>query len=75
MTARITEPVSERIKIPLKKSAKTMKEVIDDAAAKLREELTRFPDKIMGKHRHVTYRETVDYSAIYLVYYSSIETS
>ncbi len=74
MTAQITEPVSERIKIPLQKSARTMKELIDDSAAKLREELSRFPDKIMGQHRHVTYCGTINYSAIYQVYYSPLKT-
>jgi hypothetical protein len=70
MKAQITEPISERIKIPLRKSAGTMKELIDDSAVKLRKELRRFPDKIMGQHRHVTYCGTIDYAAFYQVYYS-----
>ncbi len=64
-------PETEKISIPLLKNAKTMKELIDDSAAKLREELRRFPDKIMGQHRHVTYCGTIDYSAFYQVYYSA----
>lgn len=63
-------PVEENILIPLLKNAKSMKELVDDAGSRLRQELTRFPDKIHGKRRSVSYCGTINGDAVYRVSYT-----
>lgn len=59
----------EKFFVPLLRNARTMKELVDDAGARIRKELKRFPEKTQGNRRSVSYCGTVNGNAVYQVSY------